>query len=759
MNYGHPLEFGTFITPDNTDPANTVALAKRSETLGYDLVTFQDHPYVATYLDTWTLLSWVAGETDRIRLAPNVISLPLRPPSVLARSAASLDLLSGGRFALGLGAGTYREAVVAMGGPKRAPGESVEALDEAIDIIHAMWDVGGRQSVRLRGEHYAVNGAQPGPLPAHDIPIWLGAYKPRMLKLLGEKADGWVITLGDKYISCEGFRDGNTRIDAAATAAGRDPREIRRLLNISGTFARERESFLHGPAESWVEDLLPLVVEDGAGTIILMSDDEETLERFAHDVAPALKEAAEAAIPGGFSRTPIRRASALAKRRAGIAYDDIPASLANVAIEPGDNAYARVKSTYMRGGSPGLVLRVHNTQQVVEALAFSRANPDVPFGIRSGGHGISGRSTNDGGIIIDLGQMNRMEVVDEQNRLVRLGPGARWGDVATFLDPHGWALTSGDYGGVGIGGLATAGGVGFLARQQGLTIDHLRSVDMVLADGSVVRASDDENPDLFWAVRGAGANFGIVTSFLFEVGEIGNVALAQFLYDATDTAGFLQRWGDAMEAAPRIVSGEIIMGGPRPGQPMVAQALLIVASDDPDTVIAALQPFASIAPMYNQNIALMPYASVMANAPDTGYHQGRGEPISHSGLLNHVTPEFAANAAALLHSGATYFFQIRAVGGAVSDVPSDATAWAHRSANHVVSAIGASRRRLDPLWDELRSSFQGLYLSFETDRGIDRLHDAFPRQTLQRLRQVKATYDPDNVFRDNFNITPLANIR
>src|SRR5699024_272663 len=134
------------------------------------------------------------------------------------------------------------------------------------------------------------------------------------LKLLGEKADGWVVTLGDKYISRDDFRAGNARIDKAATEAGRNPREIRRLLNISGTFSTTHEGFLHGPAERWIEDLLPLVVEDGAGTLILMTDDTETMERFSNDVAPALREAAEAALPGGFDRKPVRRSSAIAKR-------------------------------------------------------------------------------------------------------------------------------------------------------------------------------------------------------------------------------------------------------------------------------------------------------------------------------------------------------------------------------------------------------------------------------------------------------------
>jgi hypothetical protein len=175
--------------------------------------------------------------------------------------------------------------------------------------------------------------------------------------------------------------------------------------------------------------------------------------------------------------------------------------------------------------------------------------------------------------------------------------------------------------------------------------------------------------------------------------------------------------------------------------------------------IGALQPFAGIAPMYNQNIVILPNASVMANAPDTGYHQGRGEPISHSGLLDHITPQAANDAAWLIRSGAAYFFQIRAVGGAVSDVDPDATAFANRSANHQLNAFGASRRQLDPLWEELREHFNGMYLSFETDRSIERLDNAFPRQTLRRLRDLKAQFDPDNIFRDNFNIAPHALVR
>ena len=155
--------------------------------------------------------------------------------------------------------------------------------------------------------------------------------------------------------------------------------------------------------------------------------------------------------------------------------------------------------------------------------------------MRSGGHGISGRSTNDGGIVIDLARLDGMEVLDSSRRLVRIGAGARWKDVAAFLAPHGWALSSGDYGGVGVGGLATAGGIGWLVREHGLTIDHVRAVELVLADGSIVRADATEHSDLFWAVRGAGANVGIVTAFECEVDEVGDLGFAQLAFDATDT--------------------------------------------------------------------------------------------------------------------------------------------------------------------------------------------------------------------------------
>jgi len=441
------------------------------------------------------------------------------------------------------------------------------------------------------------------------------------------------------------------------------------------------------------------------------------------------------------------------KRRAGIDYDAIPASLIDSVIEPGDANYPRVKSTYFRGGAPGIVFQVKNTEQVVEALAFARSYSRLPLGIRSGGHGISGRSTNNGGIVIDLSRMNKIEILDESTRHVRIEPGARWMDVAATLAPHGWGLSSGDYGGVGVGGLATAGGIGWLARAYGLTIDRLRAVEMVLADGSVVRASDQENPDLFWAVRGAGSNFGIVTSFEFQAVEVGNVGWAQLVFDASDIAGFLQKWGVIIESSPRDLTSFLIINPPRPGQPALAVMMTVVKSDDAQTIAGRLQPFAEIAPIYDQQVVITPYASIMANA-QSGDHNGQGEPVSRSGSIEHITPQFAAAAAQLIQSGVTYFFQIRSMGGAVSDVPVEATAFGSRSANFEVTAVGTSQERLNDAWGSLRHHFSGLYFSFDTDQRPERVQDAFPPKMLAHLRELKSRYDPDNVFRDTFNIVP-----
>ena len=182
------VKLGVFAVPDATDPETTIESMVAADRVGLDLVGVQDHPYQRRFFDTWTLLSYAAGRTERVRLVPDVINLPLRLPSVLAKSVASLDVLSGGRVELGIGAGAFWEAIEAMGGRRLTPKQSVDALEEAISILRGFWS--GERSVTLEGEHYRVKGAKPGPAPSHPIGIWLGAYGPRMLRLTGRLGDG-----------------------------------------------------------------------------------------------------------------------------------------------------------------------------------------------------------------------------------------------------------------------------------------------------------------------------------------------------------------------------------------------------------------------------------------------------------------------------------------------------------------------------------------------------------------------------------------
>lgn len=279
MDYGHDIEFGSFITPAAGDPAATVALAVASERAGLDLVTFQDHPYQPRFLDTWTLMSFVAARTDRVRIAPNVLNLPLRPPAVVARAAASLDLLSGGRFELGIGTGAFWDAIAAMGGTRLEPGEAVTALGEAITVIRELWDADARGGVFTDGEHHSVHGAKRGPAPAHPIPIILGAYRPRMLAMTGRVADGWLPSLS--RLQPGDLAQGNARIDAAADKAGRAPADVRRLLNIGP---------LDESVDAFADQLAELALEHGVSAFILASDDETELRRFGEEIAPLARE-------------------------------------------------------------------------------------------------------------------------------------------------------------------------------------------------------------------------------------------------------------------------------------------------------------------------------------------------------------------------------------------------------------------------------------------------------------------------------------
>ncbi|WP_404385924.1 LLM class flavin-dependent oxidoreductase [Knoellia locipacati] len=292
-DYGLDLEFGVFPTPDASRHHDVLELAQLADVLGLDHVSIQDHPYQPAHLDTWTLLSAIGARTVQVRLSTNVANVPLRPPVALAKAAATLDVLTGGRVELGLGAGAFWDGIEAAGGGRKSPKESVDALVEAITILRSFW---AGEPGRLRGEHYSNHGLRPGPRPAHDIPIWLGAYKPRMVRLTGQLADGWVPSMG--YADPHALTDLSARLDDAAASAGRAPRDIRRIYNIFGKFGTG-SGLLRGTPANWAEQLTDLAVGIGMSTFIVGTHDPDFLRRFAEEVVPLTRELVAAEREGG----------------------------------------------------------------------------------------------------------------------------------------------------------------------------------------------------------------------------------------------------------------------------------------------------------------------------------------------------------------------------------------------------------------------------------------------------------------------------
>ncbi|MCA1716628.1 MAG: LLM class flavin-dependent oxidoreductase [Actinobacteria bacterium] len=290
-DYGRKLEFGASVEPLADPPDWAARIAKAADRLGLDLVGIQDHPYQRRFFDTWTLISTLVPVTERIRFFPDVANLPLRPPAMLAKAAASLDVLSGGRVEMGLGAGAFWDAIEAMGGPRRSPGEAVQSVEEAIKVMRLVWS--DERSLQFDGKLYSLRGMRPGPLPVHDIGIWVGAAGPRMLKLVGRLADGWVPSLF--WAPPERLPKLHERIDAGIAEAGRRPEEIKRVYNLSGNIGPEGDGLLEGPVSKWIEELTRFALEFGMDTFIYWPSEDHVhqIEVFASEVAPAVREAVD----------------------------------------------------------------------------------------------------------------------------------------------------------------------------------------------------------------------------------------------------------------------------------------------------------------------------------------------------------------------------------------------------------------------------------------------------------------------------------
>jgi alkanesulfonate monooxygenase SsuD/methylene tetrahydromethanopterin reductase-like flavin-dependent oxidoreductase (luciferase family) len=291
------IQFGLSLPPSVANIVELRELMLLADTVGLDLLGIQDHPYVSQFLDTMSLISVLLGQTKKLRIFPNVASLPLRPPAMLAKSAASLDILSGGRFELGIGAGASWEGIAAMGGQRRTPTEAIEALEEAIAVIRASWR--GQSSLRYSGKYYTVQGLHSGPKPPHEIGIWIGAVGKQMLHLTGRLADGWAAPIVS-YLPYERWGWAQEIIDSGARDAERDPSKVFRVANLVGNITHQGgdgqlrgSDPLEGTSAYWSKILTSMVLELRFDALVFWPEihSREQFERFAHEVVPTVREA------------------------------------------------------------------------------------------------------------------------------------------------------------------------------------------------------------------------------------------------------------------------------------------------------------------------------------------------------------------------------------------------------------------------------------------------------------------------------------
>jgi len=429
-------------------------------------------------------------------------------------------------------------------------------------------------------------------------------------------------------------------------------------------------------------------------------------------------------------------------------------------IEPGGAEYESASRSVLASGSPAYVLRPGSVGDVQAGVRFA-VDSGLPLSVRGGGHGFPGFGTNDGGVVIDLSRLAAVEIVDKDRRIVRIGGGATWGQVAAALAPHNLAISSGDTKSVGVGGLTLIGGIGWKVRKYGLALDNLVAVELVTADAEVVRASAEENAELFWAVRGGGGNFGIVTAFEFTAHPTTDVFFGRIAFPAAELATVLQGWADHLRTAPEALTSIVDFANPfAGGREAPVEVHVAFDGDDAELAAQAIDPIRRLGTVLDDDVALKPYADILVDGmtPPPGIQL-----VTRSAFVDEDSvPEVLRILAEVGASERPPIVAVRSVGAAVARVPDDATAYAHRRAELMFATtiigpapvVDAARPALEAIWGRLAPHVNGVYANFLTAHAAEDVAAIYPAGTYQRLAVVKHQYDPGNLFAGNHNVRP-----
>lgn len=424
-------------------------------------------------------------------------------------------------------------------------------------------------------------------------------------------------------------------------------------------------------------------------------------------------------------------------------------------ILPDEADYSLVSNSFIKKGQPAIVLQPKSADDVVQAIHFIKEN-GLKLSVRSGGHSGAGWSTNDGGAVLDMSLMNQVEVLDEQKNIVKIGAGAKWGDVAQQLSAHGLAVSSGDTTTVGVGGLTLGGGIGWMVRKYGLSVDSVVAAEVVTADGRVLRATEDENADLFWAIRGGGGNFGVVTFFEFSAHKVGKVYAGSIMYELKDVDKLLQGWRDVMRSAPDDLTTMFLIMPSFGGNPPGAMSL-VCYSGDLEKAKEVIQPLLEIGTVTNNAVQEKSYADVLEAAhPPEGMRV-----IVHNAFAKELSDELIKAIAETQKNTPGFILQMRSLGGEMKRRPSESASFAHRDSEVLlISPTFVPPTSTDEqvvaagkYWEGIAQHVAGSYVNFLSEVSEAETRKAYPEAVYKKLAEVKRKYDPQNVFNQNYNIT------
>jgi FAD/FMN-containing dehydrogenase len=433
---------------------------------------------------------------------------------------------------------------------------------------------------------------------------------------------------------------------------------------------------------------------------------------------------------------------------------------------PGDAGYDQARKVFYGKWDrrPAAVVRPASAEEVARVVTLA-AESGTELALRSGGHSLAGHSVSDGGIVLDLAELTALDL-DLEGRTAWAQTGLTAGAYSVQVGEHGLATGFGDTGSVGIGGITLGGGVGFLVRKHGLTIDNLLAAELVTADGRILQVDEDQHPDLFWAIRGGGGNFGVATRFKFRLHELPSVVGGMLLLPGSPEV--IEGLVAAATAAPEELSmiANVMVAPPMPFLPAEAHGQLVVMAllayaGDAEAGERALAPFRALAPPLADMVQPMPYAGLFQGEDDMEVVEESARSLfcntvdatAAKAVVEHLEASTAPMAVA----------QLRVLGGAMARVPVEATAFAHRH-RPIMAGVGcvyeqAADRPVHDAWADrfaatLRQGDPGVYVNFLGDEGPDRVREAYPGPTWDRLVEVKRRYDPHNLFRRNQNIPP-----